>query len=198
MSASLKIGFFVIGLVTVVFNAQVVDAQSQSSTKSVSSVNRPPDKKKTCKRFVQEFYNYYVPLVGGEGPTAEKAIEEKKALFGQDLYKKLKEDFDAQAKVTGEIVGLDFDPFLNSQDPAPRYVVGEVTERAGHYSAAVHSVSSDGKRNPKPDVVPELVQKNNKWIFLNFHYGKSSFPENENLLSVLKALSDSRKKNPAP
>ncbi len=197
MRASLRVSFVVIGLVAVIFNGPAGGAQSQSASKSASPVNRPPDKKKTCRRFVQEFYNYYVPLVGGEGPTAEKAIEEKKSLFGQDLYKKLKEDFDAQAKVTGEIVGLDFDPFLNSQDPAPRYVVGDVTERAGHFNAAVHSVSSDGKKNPKPDVVPELVQRNNKWIFLNFHYGKSSFPENENLLSVLKALSDSRKKNPA-
>jgi hypothetical protein len=196
MSAFRTVGSVLICLLAVSLNAQTGFAQSQTAVKSASSVNKPPDRKKTCRRFVQEFYNYYVPLVGGEGPTAEKALEDKKALFGQELYKKLKEDFDAQAKVSGEIVGLDFDPFLNSQDPAPRYIVGEVKERAGHFRAAVHSVSSDGKKNPQPDVIPELVQKNNKWTFLNFHYGKSSIPENENLLSVLKALSDSRKRNP--
>lgn len=196
MSFSRRIGFAVIGMFLVASSTQTVFAQSQSTNKSVSSVNKPPDEKKSCKHFVQEFYNYYIPVAGGNGPTPEAALEAKKSHFGEDLYRQLKADFDASAKVKDEIVGLDFDPFVNSQDPAPKYVVGEVTERAGRFKVGVHGVSSDGKKNPQPDVTPELAHRNGKWVFLNFHYGKTSIPENENLISILKALAADRKKNP--
>lgn len=197
MSFSRKIGLIVIGLVLTASSAQTAVAQTQTTTKSVSSVNKPPDEKKSCRHFVQEFYNYYIPVAGGNGPTAEIALEAKKSHFGEDLYRQLKADFDASAKVKDEIVGLDFDPFVNSQDPAPKYVAGEVTERAGRFKVGVHGVSSDGKKNPKPDVTPELAHRNGKWVFLNFHYGKTSIPENDNLLSVLKVLAADRKKYPA-
>jgi hypothetical protein len=52
----------------------------------------------------------------------------------------------------------------------------------------------NGKKNAKPDVVPELVFEKGRWIFVNFHYDSSGFPENENLVSVLQALKKSREK----
>lgn len=158
------------------------------------AVNKKPDAKKSCRHFVQEFYNYYVPITGDKPPSARDALEKRKSDFSEDLYKQLKADFDAQDKVTDEIVGLDFDPFLNAQDFAEKYVAGEVTERAGRFFVDVHSMS-EGKKSAKPQVVPELIRRKGKWVFLNFHYGKTSIPENENLLSILRVLKNDRSRN---
>lgn len=119
----------------------------------------------------------------------------KRANFSPELMRQLKEDAAAQAKVTGEIVGLDFDPILFSQNPGQRYIAGNVTPKGDRYWVDVYGVW-DGKKSAKPSVVPELIYRNGKWVFVNFHYGHSKFPENENLLSVLKVLRENRKKYP--
>jgi hypothetical protein len=54
--------------------------------------------------------------------------------------KGLKEDLAASKKSPGEIVGLDFDPFLNAQDIAERYLVGKITPKGDHYWVEVFGV----------------------------------------------------------
>ena len=109
------------------------------------------------------------------------------------LEGKVKEDAAASAKVKDEIVGLDFDPFLNTQDPSPRYVLGNVTAKDDKCSAEIFGVTG-GKREKDVSVLPELAFTNGHWIFENFHYPKPEHPEDENLLSVLKALRAGREK----
>ena len=53
-----------------------------------------------------------------------------------------------------------------------------------------------GKKNAKPDVVPELSFKDGHWVFENFHYGKDDSGNESDLLIVLKGLKTERKKNP--
>jgi hypothetical protein len=53
------------------------------------------------------------------------AMEKQGSQFESGLLAALKEDVAAQAAAKGEIVGLDFDPFLNTQDPAESYEVGQ-------------------------------------------------------------------------
>ncbi len=146
----------------------------------------------SCRTFVQRFYDWYVP-VGGREPNWSSLFSEKKSVFAPSLFQSLKADNDAQAKVEGEIVGLDFDPFLNSQDPSQKYVVGKITQKQASYFVDIYGVRN-GKKGAKPDVVAELKRSDGKWKFVNFHYGKSEFPENENLVSVLKCLAGSRAK----
>ena len=87
-------------------------------------------------------------------------------------------------------MGLDFDPFLNSQDPAERYEVGRISHKGDSYFVDIHGVWSD-KRHENPDVMAEVLHKNAHWVFVNFHY-----PEDRDLLAVLKSLRDSRQKAP--
>lgn len=118
-------------------------------------------------------------------------MNNKNYAFSAELRKRLKEDADASAKSPGEIVGLDFDPFANCQDSPSRYVAAKVSSVGKSYLVDVYSIDG-GKRSAQPAVTPELVRENGKWVFVNFHYGKTNIPENENLLSVLKALAESR------
>lgn len=149
-----------------------------------------------AKTFVQNFYDWYAV----KQAKLDKAIDLEKVLklkandFTADLTKKLKDDIEASKKSPDEIVGLDFDPiFSTNGDPYPKYVTGKVTERNGTVCLDMHGLDK-GKKVTKPSVTPEVKQVKGKWQFANFHYGKSEFPENENLLSILKCLKESRDK----
>ena len=156
----------------------------------------PKDAEKSCRDFVQGFYHWYVPvaLKHGRVRPADVALKTKGSAFSPELAQALREDFAAQAKAKGDLVGLDFDPFLNSQDPSARYVVGNITPKGDRYWVEIYSLTS-GKKSAKPDVEPELMLKNGRWMFVNFHYGKSEDSEDENLVSTLKTLRADRQKS---
>ena len=153
----------------------------------------------TCGQFVQQFYDWYLARQktlmkeNSEESAMEVALREKQSSFIPELVKALQDDLAASKKVTEEIVGLDFDPFLNAQDEPEKYVVGDVHPKCDRSLVDVFGVWN-GKKNAKPDVVPELMSKDGHWIFTNFHYGKSDIPVNENLLSVLQQLKKDREK----
>ncbi|MHB8540507.1 MAG: hypothetical protein ACYDCD_06140 [Candidatus Acidiferrales bacterium] len=103
----------------------------------------------------------------------------------------MKKDSDASKKANGEIVGLDFDPFLASQDPGKRYQVGRVTRDGDSYRVEVFGVRF-GRKSEKVDVVPEVVRKKGHWLFVNFHYPNAVDAKSENLLGILNVLLDER------
>jgi len=144
-----------------------------------------------AKAFVQKFYDAYMPMVQAEkdAPASNDVLDKMSADFDPVLLAGLKEDEAAAAAAPeGELVGLDFDPFLDSQDPADHYKVKSVTQKGTKYLADVYC-ESEGKWSDKPCVVPELVQENGKWRFVNFGY-----PEGGDLLTVLKDLKAEREK----
>jgi hypothetical protein len=164
-----------------------------TSGKALSEVN-DASSKQSCRTFVQSFYDWYSPIANemanpgkSSGPFFPYALTSRPEIFSGHLTRSLLKDHEAQAKAT-EVVGLDYDPFLFSQDPCASYVAEDVTLRAGHCFVEVHSVC-EGKKSSVADVVPELEFVENQWVFLNFHYGKS---DSGGLLASLKALSEVR------
>src|SRR5207244_1798701 len=101
----------------------------------------------------------------------------------------LKQDLEESAKNPDEVVGLDFDPFLATQDPCERYEVGAATRKGKDFLVEIHGVCA-GKKHDKPDVIAELVPKGNSWVFANFRYPT----ERSDLLKVLKSLREELKK----
>lgn len=150
----------------------------------------------SCRNFVQEFYKWYLAK-----PSWPRALKDRPSALSSELFKRLREDYEAQASAQGDIAGLDFDPLLNSQDPAPQYVVGRIKLKGGDTCwADIHAMFS-GKTNEKPDVLAEAVNQNGKWQFVNFYY---SGPDGDfspsvsrgGLLALLKSLRDARRKAP--
>ena len=94
---------------------------------------------------------------------------------------------EAEAEADGDPV-LDFDPILNTQDPAGRYIVRSVIIKNGHCWANVYGVWSRPipAQSDKPQVVAEIEFKDGRWLFVNFHYPNSTNADNENLLSLLR------------
>jgi hypothetical protein len=173
-------------LVLILLVGQLPQALSQNA----------PTPDAACKAYVQKFYDYYLKEAGRESKESAdmRAIKSKTFAFSEELKSQLKADEAAAAKSPGEIVGLDFDPFLNAQDLMQHYVAENVSHKGDNFLVSVYAVS-DGKKEAKPAVTPELALKNNQLTFVNFHYGKSDTPDNENLLLVLKALRAERAKH---
>jgi hypothetical protein len=96
------------------------------------------------------------------------------------LAKLLREDSVAQA-ACADLVGLDFDPFLNSQDPAPRYEVGGISRNEQTFRAEIYGMQS-GRRSAKPSLSAEFRESDGHWFFVNFYY-----PNGTNLLAILKS-----------
>jgi len=141
-------------------------------------------------RFVQAFYDRYVPIALrlSPNPAWYVVLTDRATSLNAELVRALETDSAAQTNATEGIVGLDWDPFLSTQDPDPHYVVGKSTRQGKKYFVDVYSVRS-GKRGDKPDVIPELTWQNGSWVFVNFHYPHVR----SDLLRALTALRESRK-----
>ncbi len=160
-----------------------------------SPQTKQEDLQQSCREFVQQFYDWYVSEAQGphEGRVTDIALRDKSSQFSVELVRQLKEDSEAQDESPGEIVGLDFDPILNSQDPSERFVVESVKRKNLSYFVEVYGISSGKKME---HVVPELVRKNGRWLIVNFHYPdfKEQSEKSRNLLSILKSLREERQK----
>jgi hypothetical protein len=146
----------------------------------------------SCRDAVQSFYAWYVPKALKKSATPAWAIaaKERSNSFTAELSRLLIEDSEAQARFAGDIVGLDFDPFLYSQDPRRRYVVRTIMTDGKKCFAQVHQTQNTADA---PDVTAELIFTNGQWVFANFHYGKSEDSKDENLLAILKTLRADRR-----
>lgn len=147
---------------------------------------------KAVKDFAQEFYNWYVPIALSDNavPASDIALKRRPTVFSPMLFRALKADSEAQAKAQGYVVGIDFDPFLASQDPCEHYEVGSVSQKGGGYWVDIYGVCS-GKRNEKPEVIAEVVRRDGSWAFTNFLYPAI----HRDLLGTLKTLHEERQKS---
>jgi hypothetical protein len=135
---------------------------------------------KTPRLFVEEFYNWYVPLTQNnhESPSWRIALGERAKDFSPLLIKLFEKSFSAQDKCE-DLVGLDFDPFLDSQDPSPSYGIGNVKKNRSGYLIEIYN-TLDEKKYEKRKIIISLHNTNGNWIFSNFFY-----KDKENLLKIL-------------
>jgi len=139
----------------------------------------------TPRSFVQRFFDWYVSWLNGDhpGPASARVVNDSTMLLTPGLVRALRADMEAKEQAKGEIAGLDFDPFVNSQDPCEHCQVGTVRQHGARYLVGVHGVCS-GTRHTRPDVVVQLVRRGHTWAFENFHYPNL----NTNLRSLLAKL----------
>lgn len=164
-----------------------------------SRIAAPRSTEAACRNVAQAFYDWYVPRMMREVRVSarDQALMTRPRDFSLELRRRLAEDGAAAAKSPDEIVGLDFDPFVNSQDPASRYVAKRVYRVGKSYRVEVHGIV-DGKVNAAPDVIPELVPSRGRWTFMNFHYPAEGTEPNTSLLEVLRVLRESRREPKHP
>jgi hypothetical protein len=201
-------------------------AVSPAPQKSVQLTAQQPaqsrvetDEQKSCRQFVQEFYDWNVAdlnegichaskgsdlnsckvardpqsvaaLTLRVGSTVLRRKERPvDSVYGPQLYKMLKHDLDTQAKTPGEITGLDFDPVL-------------ATNGDGSPSYRVHAVFTQGEKchvsvwrvdgggGHIQTIDPDLERLNGRWVFVNFHYYDEKFKDTGDLVQLLKSYGD--------
>jgi hypothetical protein len=135
---------------------------------------------------VQKFYDWYFPMSRTQAPTPSWVVVARDSVswFTPHLDSALVANGKAQAASRGAAMSLNFDPFVPAQKPCDRYVVGTATRMAsGHYLVEVFGVCGGAKR-AHPDLVADLVQSKDSWVFANFRYPKPPI----DLLSLLSFL----------
>jgi hypothetical protein len=154
------------------------------------------NQEKSCRESVQNFYDWYFDRLNHKSKKQSNAsafddvLRLKPEVLTARLRHMLKEDSDAASKNPGEIVGLDFDPYINAQDWDGKYSVQSATVKGSNCRASAWGMDGGAK---KEIVVPELELTGGKWVFANFHYPGQSNPRDENLIDLLIGLRDDRK-----
>lgn len=135
----------------------------------------------TAAAFTRDFYDWYIR----HGTRSDSAIVERAGVFAPELLAALKADFDAQAADSDEVVGLDWDPFLNTQDPCSTYRVGSSNHAKPRALVPVFGTCGD---TAHPQVVAELEVRDQGWRFVNFRHASDT----GSLLSDLAELQRER------
>jgi len=141
----------------------------------------------SCRSFVQKFYdgywNQYLPKMKDPNfslPGTDAVLRARPPVLSQELIALIVKD-EKRSKETGDVGNLDFDPFLNSQDPQGRYLVTKVIIADATCKATIS----------RAHTVAELKPSGASWIFVNFHYsyytpaGKKDAPDAD-LLQILR------------
>jgi len=146
--------------------------------------NASTEKPDGCKALVQSFYDWYVPVAARRNarPSFYLALQSKPTWFSRELTVLLKKD-SATPTENGDLLELDFDPFLNTQDvgnPPNKYKAGRVT-RKGENVFVDLKIDDPAEKAEKPIVTAELQVSSGRCVFTNFYYSESA-----NLLTLLK------------
>jgi hypothetical protein len=173
----LRVSFRIILLVVLAFAAASARSNAQPAGAGEPS----------CRSFVQKFYdgywNQYLPKMKDPSfslPGTDAVLRARPPVLSQELIDLIVKD-EKRSKSTGDVGNLDFDPFLNSQDPDGKYLVTKVEVANATCRARIS----------RAQVVAELKPSGASWIFVNFHYsyytpaGKKDAPDAD-LLQILK------------
>jgi len=120
--------------------------------------------------FVREFYAAYLPRgVEGGLDAVDGLITERPELFAPSLLLALQQDAASRRAAHDEIGGLDFDPFLDSQDPCERYEVVKGTRVGAVVHVDVHAVCQ-GQRSVAPTVTLVVAHDGRRPLLANVLY----------------------------
>ncbi|HST20434.1 MAG TPA: hypothetical protein VLR90_04925 [Blastocatellia bacterium] len=115
---------------------------------------------------------------------SERGLRLKRKWLDESLYKLLLEDRKKAAAAKDEVVGLDGDPFTNSQEPPNSFQVGESKQDDKSASVTVKFFWKDkGKVVDQRKVDVKLAKVANAWKITNIISGDS---EDDDLVKLLK------------
>jgi hypothetical protein len=136
-----------------------------------------------AQAFVAAFYAWY------QGPSKPQdvaaVLRAKKDALAPELYRALEADLAASRKNKDEVVGLDFDPFLNTQEDSPALVAGPAVADGSAHRVPV--IEPGGKTRVTVEVDCAAACR-----ITNLHYPNAPSPDDENLLALLKLLARDR------
>lgn len=144
----------------------------------------------SCGAFVQKFYDWYWNQFADKAddpgfdmrkmPTYHEIARLHPAVLSPELIRLIERDEMLSKKAQG-IANLDFDPFLNTQDPEGRYLVNSATVANGQCQVKIEH----------GHLTAELKSSGSSWVFTNFDYsfytedGKTKEAPDADLIEIL-------------
>ncbi len=158
---------------------------------SVSAAPPVDGSPESARAFVQGFYDWYVGKILGAskrraaaGYDFIDAVRQRPAWFSPELRRLLEEDVAAASKCQGDVVGLDWDPFLETQEnPRAAYIAGKVEKTAQGFRVSVDD-KARGARNPAAQADVALVDGH--WTFVDFVEEPTDPKLRQGLVAILK------------
>lgn len=143
---------------------------------------QPPRDEVSVEKFVHAFYDWYVPIASNDesDSSVKMALREKGFMLDPSLLASLQISVRKQGAKPGFVSGLDFDPFLGTQDPFSHYKLEFPFKKNGNYFVNIKSIRN-GKLHEPPDVVAEVKKQHGSWVFSDFHYSNG-----HDLINILK------------
>jgi hypothetical protein len=135
----------------------------------------------SARAYVKDFYDWYVPRALKDDSDWQQTLKLAHWDLSPQLARLLEDDAAAQAQCK-EIVGIDFDPLLNTQDPSEHYQFGAPKRIGDRYNVEIYRVE-ENKPADKPDLIAVVARDGDRWYFVNFLFPS----ENTDLLTILKS-----------
>ncbi len=141
-----------------------------------------------AQRWVRDVVKEYLSQFGdvSDKPVNWDPATMIEARLVPSLRQALSDDRAAARANNDEIVGLDFDPFSNSQDPCETYRAGAVAMNGDSVQVAIHA-NCDYGSTLFPDAVYVLVRSGTDFLIADIQY-----PGNSSLTQILKYLAEQR------
>lgn len=126
-----------------------------------------------AREHVQRFLDQYIGLSGHAGPAYLQLLSSHAGPLDSALATALREDaeFGDQRATGGSREGINFDPFLGSQDPCPRYEARDAVQHGVTYRVTVHPTCAGS--SPKSSPVYAVVHGGGQWRIANVFYEKT-------------------------
>ena len=137
-----------------------------------------------AQAFVSAFYAWYQRPDRPQDVAA--VLRAQKDALAPELYRALQADLAASRKNKDEVVGLDFDPFLNTQEDSPALVAGPAAASGGALRVPVTEPGGKTRVTVEVDCTASACR------ITNLHYPEASSPDDENLVALLKRLASDR------
>ncbi len=139
-----------------------------------------------ARGFVDNFYAWQTTLASKPVDEEYLALTLHRERFSNALWRALKDDWLAESK-SNLLVGLDFDPFFNSQVTPTHYRVGKVEPKGQNW--LVHVTCTYAGTSATSSATAEVAKIEGKWRLANLRYDRE-----DNLLGILGALEKEREK----
>jgi hypothetical protein len=154
-----------LGFAFLATNACAQVGSSGLKTPPVDTAPAPTDSSQAVRAFVQHFYDVYTdPSFSPAWPwlDVDQFVDAK-------LMTALRADSVASLDMRRSREIINFDPFLDSQDPCPHYAVVEVRRNGAAYDVTVKPVCADPRWQTQRPVV-EVMRQGDRWMITNMRY----------------------------
>ncbi len=159
---------------------------------------KPDDaSEQSARLFVQRFYDWYLQRVLAASEQQQKSpkakdfgfidgVRQRPTWFSAELRRLLEEDMVAARRCSSEQVGIDWDPFLETQDPSPAYTASKVerTPQGFRVSVDFHDKQTGVVETPMAQADISFVDRH--WIFVDFVQSPRDRKFRQGLVQTLK------------